>query len=102
MAKKKIKNIVWSVNAANDFEQILEYLSENVPEAVDNVHDAIMNTIGSLATGYNHHPDDRLKSNNDGTFKAAIQYTYRISYKVDQVNVNILRIRHTSREPLNY
>lgn len=102
MAQKKIKNIVWSVNASIEFEKIMLFLSENAPEALDIVGNALLDTIENLAAGYNHNPLDRLKNNNDGTFRAVIIFSYRISYQVGLSEVYILRIRHTSREPLNY
>lgn len=45
-------------------------------------------------------PLHRLRKNNNGSFRAFEKYNYRVSYKVGITQVIILRIRHTSREPL--
>ncbi|CAN5329791.1 hypothetical protein BH10BAC1_BH10BAC1_07150 [soil metagenome] len=102
MAKKKIKTIVWSKNAEKQFYEILEYLSKEAPEAIDMVGNTILNKVESLETSFNQHPKDRFKKKNDNTYRAAVILSYRISYKVDVASVNILRIRHTSREPLQF
>jgi plasmid stabilization system protein ParE len=102
MAKKKIKNIVWSKNATIQYYQILEYLTKEAPEAINIVGNALLDMIESLALEYNNYPPDRFKKNNDGTFKAALVFNYKVSYQISDKDIYILRIRHTSREPMNY
>jgi plasmid stabilization system protein ParE len=102
MAHKKVKEIVWSASAEKQFYEILEYLSEEAPNTIDKVGNAILDTIESLVIDYNKYPIDRFKLRNDNTYKAVLVYSYRISYKVSDKAVNILRIRHTSREPLKF
>jgi len=102
MVQKKIKIIVWSKNAANQYYEILEFIEDEAPQALPIVGNALMDAIEDLAAQYNSHPPDRFKNNNNGTYKAALVYSYRISYQVTETAVYILRIRHTSREPLNY
>jgi plasmid stabilization system protein ParE len=102
MAKKKIRTIVWSKNATKQYYQILEYLAEEAPDAVSIVGNALLDMIDALALEYNNYPPDRFKKNNDGTFKAALVFNYRVSYRINEKDIFILRIRHTSREPMNY
>jgi plasmid stabilization system protein ParE len=102
MAKRKVRTIVWSRNVADKYYEILDFLEKKAPEALPIVGNALLDIIDSLTIRCNSHPADRYKKNNDGSYKAAIIYSYRISYQVKNTNINILRIRHTSREPLNY
>ena len=102
MVQKKIKQIIWSKNAETQYYEILEYLFEEAPQAIDIVANKILDMIESLPTQYNNHPPDRFKKNNDGSFKTALVFSYRISYQITDTNAIVLRIRHTSREPLNY
>lgn len=102
MVQKKVKTVTWSKAATSQYYDILAYLSEEAPEAVGIVGNALLDMIESLVTEYNNHPPDRFKKNNDGTFKAAVVFSYRISYQIGDISVNILRIRHTSKEPLEY
>ena len=102
MAQKKVKSIVWSPDAELQFYEILKFLCEEAPEATEIVGNSLLDIIESLSFEYNNHPPDRFKKNNDGTFKTAVVFSYRISYQIRENSVSILRIRHTSREPLNY
>ena len=102
MVQKKIKQIVWSKNAENQYYEILEYLYKEAPQAIDIVANKLLDTIESLSAQYNNYPSDRFKKNNNGSFKTVVVFSYRISYQITDTSVNILRIRHTSREPLNY
>lgn len=61
MAKKKIKNIIWSRNASDQFYKILKFLSEEAPEAIDIVGNALSDRIASLSIEYNNYPPDRFK-----------------------------------------
>lgn len=45
---------------------------------------------------------DELKTNNDESYRAFIVYSYRISYRFIENKNLILRIRHTSRNPLEH
>ena len=102
MVQKKVKIIIWSKNASIQYYKILKHLKENAPESIDLVGNSILDLIESLSTQYNHYPLDRFKKNNDGTFKATFVFSYRISFKISHNSVNIIRIRHTSREPKGY
>jgi plasmid stabilization system protein ParE len=48
------------------------------------------------------HPPDKFKLNNTGNYRAYEIYSYRIAYRILKDKVRILRVRHTSREPLKY
>lgn len=101
MAKKKIR-IEWHKEASLNFDELLEYLYYESEQAASLVGNAILDEIEKLAAHPTSQPLDRFKKNNDGNFRACIVYSYRISYYVDSNIIYILRIRHTSREPLEH
>ena len=45
---------------------------------------------------------DKLKTNNDGSYRAFELYRYRIAYRFIEKEIRIFRVRHTSREPKEY
>jgi mRNA-degrading endonuclease RelE of RelBE toxin-antitoxin system len=81
---------------------LLEHLHEESEQAVDIVGNAILDEIEKLKVHPASQPLDRFKRKNDGNYWACIVYSYRISYYVDGNILYILRIRHTSREPLEH
>ncbi len=102
MVQKKIKEIIWSDQAKDHFYEILKHLENEAPHVIEIVGNAILDTIEEAAINYNIYPLDRFKKKNDGTYRAVLIYSYRISYQVGIDHINILRIRHTSRAPLKH
>ena len=47
-------------------------------------------------------PADKFKKNNDGSWRAFEKFHYRISYLITPDEIRIIRMRHTSRTPLQY
>ena len=101
MAKKKIR-IEWGVEASRHFDELLEYLYHESERAASIVGNAILNEIEKMADHPTAYPLDRLKKHNDGNYRVCIIYNHRISYYADSNVIYILRIRHTSREPLEH
>ena len=101
MAKKKV-TIEWSRPASGHFQELLEYLHIESESASAAVGAGILDEIGKLETHPTAYPLDRFKKKNDGNYRALIVFSYRISYYINVDTVFILRIRHTSREPLEH
>ena len=99
MAKRKVR-IAWSREAARHFDALLQYLYNESERASFIVGNAILEEVEKIAAHPTAFPLDRFKKNNDGFYRACIVYNHRISYYVDGETIYILRIRHTSREPL--
>lgn len=96
------KKIVWDTKAYLQLEKEHKYIKKNSEIAANKVRRSIRDTAKSLAL----HPEiynlDRFKNNNDGNYRAFEKYSYRVTYKVKETEIIILRVRHTSREPFNY
>jgi plasmid stabilization system protein ParE len=99
MAKKKIE-IIWSEEASNNFLEILEYLFSKSESAVSIVGNSILDEIEKLPQDPFIYPIDRFRKKKVSNYRAFIVYSYRISYYVSDTSIHILRVRHTSREPL--
>ncbi|MFQ6599426.1 type II toxin-antitoxin system RelE/ParE family toxin [Flavobacterium sp. C3NV] len=95
------KEIIWSKTAENQLEKIYFYLlkqSKN-SELSNKVIDAIYNSVTILRTNWEIYELDEMKEFNNGNYRAYEIYSYRISYKISPTEIQILRIRHTSRNP---
>lgn len=99
MVKKPLR-IIWDKKALEELEEILEYISKESRSGAQIVKTAIVETIKPLKKQPTIFSVDVLKENNDGSYRAFTVYSYRISYKVTTEEIIILRVRHTSREPL--
>jgi plasmid stabilization system protein ParE len=68
--------------------------SKVVQEIADAVHKAIYNP--------EVYGPDKYKIENDGSYRAFEKHHYRIAYRFSKNIIRVLRIRHTSMEPLEY
>ena len=97
-----VRKIVWDKKAILQMEEVYEYLKERSLQSANKVRKSIKETIQKLPKHPEIYPIDRLKNKNDGSFRAFEIYSYRITYRVVEKEIRILRVRHTSREPLDY
>ncbi len=99
MVKKKV---VWDTKAYLQLEKEHKFIKKKSVIAANKVRKSIRDTAKSLALHSDIYSLDRFKKNNDGNYRAFEKYSYRVTYKVKENQIIILRVRHTSREPLEY
>jgi hypothetical protein len=66
------------------------------------VRDDIIDLTIELSKYPEKHSLDKFKKDNDGTWRAFEKHHYRVSYRVMSEEIRIIRLRHTSRSPLNF
>jgi len=82
---------------------IYEYLkTDNNLVYAKEVKDTILKTTTELLENPTLFKQDRFKTDNDGSFRAFEKFKYRIVYKITEEQIRIIRVRHTSREPIEY
>ena len=94
--------IVWRKKALEELNNIYKSIKKTSPQSAIKVIDEILTTTDKLELYPQIYPLDRFKIGNDGTFRSFEKYSYRITYRVLKTEISILRVRHTSREPLEY
>lgn len=104
MVNQKYYTIVWDKIALEQFKDILDFLSKQSSQAPKIVKDGVLTRLDNLKNNALIFEIDKLKDNPNKEFRAFVIYSYRITYHVkeDIKEVRVLRIRHTSREPLGY
>lgn len=66
------------------------------------VRDTLIDLTIELTGNPEKYPLDKLKKDNDGTWRAFEKHHYRISYRIIKDQIRIVRMRHTSKSPLAY
>jgi plasmid stabilization system protein ParE len=104
MVSAKTFKIIWDRNALDEFKEILVYLGKRSRQAPGIVKGAVIAKLESIKKNPFTCEPDKLKSPTNDDFRAFIVFSYRVTYQIKQDNkeIRILRIRHTSREPLGY
>ena len=101
MVKIKLP-VLWSDSAKFQLRNIYDYIKVDSISAAKKVKKNILVSTRQLSEFPFLYEKDSLKDNNDGEYRAYTVYNYRITYKITQENIQILRVRHTSLEPLFY
>ena len=102
MVKSKKYVVVWSEIAKKQLKDIYKYIKKESEQAAKEVKSKILISTKLLETGKEIYKSDELKLNNSGLYRAYVIFSYRIVYKINDATISILRVRHTSREPLEY
>jgi plasmid stabilization system protein ParE len=99
-------NVRWEIVVDNvakmHLKEAYEYIKYDSPQNAVKVLARITASISKLAKDPQKYPPDKYRQNNDGSYRAYEVNRYRITYKISPPQIRIIRIRHTSREPLNY
>jgi plasmid stabilization system protein ParE len=101
MVSKKRK-ILWDNKAKDNLKKVLKYIKKESPQGANIVKNKIFETVKKIPDNPEMFPIDKLRKENDGNYRIFFVYSYRISYKIREDSILILRFRHTSQEPLEY
>lgn len=104
MVKFSQFKISWDRKALDQLKEILEYLAKQSDQAPKIVKSAIVSRLDVIKTNPLITEPDKLKDPFDKDFRSFIVFSYRVTYQIksDLKEIRILRVRHTSREPLGY
>ena len=104
MVKPKNYKVIWDRKALDHFKDILEFLSKKNSQAPKIVKEGVLSRFDDIKKNALIFELDKLKDSPNKEFRAFVIYSYRITYQINTAykEIRILRIRHTSREPLGY
>jgi mRNA-degrading endonuclease RelE of RelBE toxin-antitoxin system len=104
MVKSINYKIVWDRGALDHFKSILENLEKQSKQAPKILKSAIIKRLDSIKSNPFICEIDKLKTPKSENFRAYTVYNYRITFQIEKESkeIRIVRIRHTSREPMNY
>jgi plasmid stabilization system protein ParE len=94
--------VIWSKKGSLQLKESLKDLREKAPKAALKIKNEILKSTRELSENPEIYSPDRFRKDNDGTIRAFEKYSYRVAYQVEKTQIVILRVRHTSREPLEY
>ena len=96
------KQLVWDKEALSELKEAYDYLKKKSLTAAKKVKKSIIETAKELP----NHPEvyslDRFKKGNKDNYRAFEKYSYRVTYRIKEKEIRILRVHHTSREPLKH
>jgi len=93
---------VWSKRARSELQKAYLYIRLDSLQNAEMVRDEIIDLTIDLCNYPTKYPADKFKKDNDGTWRAFEKHHYRITYKITANEIRVVRMRHTSRSPLNF
>jgi|GEM_PF-524743 len=104
MVKSSSFRLIWDSKALDQLKEILEYLNKQSEQAPRIVKKAIFERLSDVQKNPLSSEVDKLKEPMNIDFRAFVVFSYRVTYQIENVKreVRVLRVRHTSREPLGY
>ncbi len=86
--------IKWNKTATRQFLDAISFIEETgYIEYAINLEKEILQRIRELSQSPNIYPTDRFRKNNNGNYRAFVVDNYRISYRVGENEIGIVRIR---------
>lgn len=103
MVKPSLR-IFWDRKALDNFKDILTFLEKQSNQAPKIVKSVIIARLDLVKTNPLICELDKLKDPSNNEFRAFVVFSYRVTYqiKIESKEIRVLRIRHTSQEPLGY
>ena len=102
MVRKQVYKVIWEDAALNYLSAQLEFVSKSSEDAPGIIKKAIIKKLQAAKRNPFIFESDKYKIENDGSYKAFVVFSYRISYRIKESTIRIIRIRHTSQDPLIY
>lgn len=102
MVVKKQRRIIWDDEAKLYLKQAIQYIKQESPQGAETVKRAILDHVAVLKNDALIYETDRFKTNNDGSYRAVTVFSYRTTHKITDTHILVLRLRHTSQNPIIY
>ena len=99
---EKVFEVVWTKRSLKQLKKVYEHISKDSPKNATKVVDEIAEVIHKAIPNPEIYPADKYRINNDGSYRAVEKHHYRIVYRFTKNIIRVLRVRHTSMEPMEY
>ena len=91
--------IVWNLLASKQLRKIYHHILTESYQNAEMVKSGITKAVDSLAGNPEKYPPDKFRMKNTGQHRAFELFSLRISYRYNEKEVRILRLRHVKQEP---
>jgi addiction module RelE/StbE family toxin len=94
--------VVWTKRSLKQLKKAYEYISKSSPKNAAKVIAEIAEAVHKATPNPEIYNPDKYKIDNDGSYRALEKHHYRVVYRFTRKTIRVLRVRHTSMEPLEY
>jgi addiction module RelE/StbE family toxin len=94
--------LVWTKQSQKQMRQVFKHINKDSPQNAEKVVQEIADAVYKSIQNPEIYGPDKYKTDNDGSYRALEKHHYRIAYRFSKNIIRVLRVRHTSMEPLEY
>lgn len=94
--------VIWTEKTKEQLQEIYLNIAEDSILQADRIFGKLTESTSLLPGHPLRYPPDKYKTDNDGDYRAYEIFHYRISYKITEVAIYIVRIRSTYQNPKQY
>jgi len=95
-------NVIIDEKAKLSIRKAYNYIRKDSLQNAEKVRNKILSSIKALSKNPEGHPPDRFRIPNDSSFRAFEIHKYRITYHISSKEIRVIRVRHTSMNPIEY
>ncbi len=92
-------NVRWYVSARKQFLSALEYIRTDSVQNAEKFNNRLFLKLEAVSKNPESCAPEKFKVANDGSYRAFILYKYRVTYRVKENEIRIVRFRHSSMKP---
>lgn len=97
-----VKTVKWPAATQIQLEKIYQYILSDSSQNAGKIKRDILGSTRKLQKHPEMYPLGKYRRNNDGSFRAYEIHRYRISYRVTDEEIIIVRLRHARLKPNEY
>lgn len=94
--------IIWDKEAISYLKAAIKFIHKDSPQNALLVKEKVLSAVSQIPENPVRYPADKYRVDNDGNYRAFEIYRFRIAYFIEIDRIRIIRVRHTSQEPLDY
>ncbi|MBC7424441.1 MAG: type II toxin-antitoxin system RelE/ParE family toxin [Ferruginibacter sp.] len=97
-----VRQVIWPLTAQKQLAKGYKYILQDSFQNAEKVKLDILSSTSKIITNPEMYQRDKYRKNNDGSFRAYELHHFRITYKITDSTIIIVRVRHTSMEPKEF
>ncbi|MBY0435449.1 MAG: type II toxin-antitoxin system RelE/ParE family toxin [Cyclobacteriaceae bacterium] len=96
------RKIIWETSALETLIKALRWISNDSIQGAETVEKSIVEKLQKARVNPYRFPRDQMKIGNTGNFRYFISHSYRVSYRITETEIRVLRVRHVKQNPRLY
>jgi|SRR5688500_1942644 len=93
----KLYHVIWDTRAKESLKAVILYVKEESPTAAKKVRSEILKLTASLKKMPERFSTEPYLEHKGNEYRSVVKWSYKILYRVNENEVRILEIVHTSR-----